>query len=170
MSPAEGKPVVMGRVFAPFGLKGWIHVTPFTEEPGALLDFRRWWIGGEAMEVIEGKLQGKGLVAHLAGITDRDQAALLKGRDIAVPRNWLPAAGEGQVYWADLIGLAVQNEAGDVLGEVVEVFSNGGHEVLRVGYREADTPKEFLVPLVGEYLLEVDVPGGVIRVDWQRDW
>ena len=94
----------MGRVFAPYGLKGWIHITPYTEEPSALLDFRTWWIGGESMVVIEVKLQGKGLVAHLAGISDRDQAALLKGREISVPRSWLPAAGEGQVYWADLIG------------------------------------------------------------------
>ena len=83
----------MGRVFAPYGLQGWIHVTPFTEEPSALLDFRTWWIGGESMEVLEGKLQGKGLVAHLAGVADRDQAALLKGREISVPRSWLPAAG-----------------------------------------------------------------------------
>jgi 16S rRNA processing protein RimM len=109
-------------------------------------------------------------VAQLAGVSDRDQAALLKGREISVPRSWLPEAGDGQVYWADLIGLQVRNEAGDALGEVAEVFSNGGHDVLRVAYASSEGPKEFLVPLVGEYILEVDVPGGVIRVDWQRDW
>jgi len=34
----------MGRVAAPFGVKGWIKVQTFTEEVDGLLAYATWWI------------------------------------------------------------------------------------------------------------------------------
>jgi len=39
--------VVMGRVSAPHGVKGWIKVQPFTQEIDGLLGYPRWWLGSD---------------------------------------------------------------------------------------------------------------------------
>jgi len=73
--------VVMGRIAAPFGIKGWVKVQPYSEDPDALMDFESWRVGRDgqqrhySVEAVQD--HGKALVAKLAGIDDRDTAYAL---------------------------------------------------------------------------------------------
>ncbi len=58
------------------------------------------------------------LVVALGGVGTREAALAMKGFEVGVPRNVLPAAVEGEIYWDDLTGLCVMNRAGVVLGKV----------------------------------------------------
>jgi 16S rRNA processing protein RimM len=160
----------MGRVAAPHGVKGWIKVTPFTAQPDALGRHAIWWLGRAGdwreVEVAESAAHGPNLLARLAGCTDRDAAARLRGCEIAVPRAALPAAAPDEYYWADLVGLDVVNEQGQALGKVTGLFSNGAHDVMRV----EEGGNERLVPFVGAVVREVDLAGRRIVVDWGLDW
>ena len=162
----------MGRVVAPFGIKGWIKVQVFTELTGSLLDVREWQIGRDgrwaAHEVLEGAVHGKVIVARLAGFDLPETVSVLRGHDIAVPRAALPASGEAEYYWTDLVGMAVVNREEVVLGKVAKVFDNGAHSVLAV---EAEgVTGEMLVPFVAAYIDGVNAADGTIRVDWQPDF
>ena len=162
----------MGRVVAPFGIKGWIKVQVFTEQTGALLDHRQWQIGRDGQwtshEVLDGVVHGKVIVARLAGFDLPETVSVLRGHDIAVPRAALPESGEAEYYWTDLVGMAVVNREQLQLGKVVKVFDNGAHSVLAVeGQPEAG---EVLIPFVAAYIDGVDVAERVIRVDWQPDF
>jgi 16S rRNA processing protein RimM len=160
----------MGRVLAPYGVKGWIKVTPFTAAPGALTSFDRWWVGGpdgwEEMPVAEAARHGANVVARLAGCGDRDQAAKLRGREVALRRESLPQAQKDEYYWADLVGLEVVNAESASLGMVTALFSNGAHDVMRVGAGKG----ERLVPFVPAVVRKVDLAAGRIEVDWGSDW
>ncbi len=160
----------MGRIVGPYGVKGWVKVQPFTETVASLCDYRQWWVGQGAdmreMTVLDAAAHGATVVAQLAGTDDREAAARLKGSEIAVPREAMPATNEGEYYWADLVGLEVVNEQGEMLGRVAGHFSNGAHDVMRV---EHDGP-ERLIPFVDAVVRKVDVPGGRIVVDWGADW
>jgi 16S rRNA processing protein RimM len=160
----------MGRVAAPFGVKGWVKITPFTASPAAFAGYRRLWVGkaGDWREiaVVESAVHGATVVARLAGCEDRDAAARLKGTELAVPREALPAAGPGEYYWADLVGLEVVNEAGEPLGKVAGLFATGANDVLRVG----DGKGERLLPFVGTVVKKVDLAARRIEVDWGLDW
>jgi len=105
--------VVMGRVVGAFGLKGWLKVQVFTESPAALLDHTVWWLGHggkwDQKQVEESAEHGRVIIAKLVGCDEREAAAVLKGWEVAVPRNALPATGEGEYYWSDLLGLRVTN-------------------------------------------------------------
>jgi 16S rRNA processing protein RimM len=162
--------IVMGRVAAPYGVKGWVKVTPFTGTAEALTGFRRWWLGGpggwEETEVAEAARHGANVIAQLAGCSDREQAAKLRGREVAVPREELPAAAPDEYYWADLVGLEVVNAEGQVLGKVSSLFSNGAHDVMRVGEGKG----ERLVPFVPAVVRKVDLAAARIEVDWGLDW
>lgn len=158
----------MARITGAFGVKGWVKLEPFTQAPTSLPAYAQWWIetdrGWEAREV-ESKAQDRTVVAKFAGCDDRDQAALLRGRQVAVSRGDFPAAGENEFYWADLIGLKVVNEQGEDLGTVSGVFGTGANDVLVV-----ENERERLIPFIGEVVKKVDLAGRVIRVDWGSDY
>jgi 16S rRNA processing protein RimM len=89
----------------------------------------------------------------------------LRGRQVAVPRTELPATGEDEYYWTDLIGLAAVTLDGAKLGIVVRILETGANDVLVVrGERER------LVPFVATVVREVDFARGVIRLDWGVDY
>jgi 16S rRNA processing protein RimM len=159
----------MGRLGAPFGVKGWIKVQPYTETLDSLFEYDNWQIGRGAtwqtVEVEDAAVHGDGLIAKLAGVDDRDQAFALRGKEIAVNRDELPATLENEYYWNDLIGLAVVNRKGIELGKVVRLMETGSHDVLVV---KGET--EHLIPFANVYVTKVDLPSRQIEVDWEPDW
>jgi 16S rRNA processing protein RimM len=161
--------VVMGRIATPYGVHGWVKVQPFTEYVDGLLDYETWWIGRGAdwreYRVLEGAPHGQTVLAGLEGVTDRDQAARLKGLEVAVPRDALPESEPGEWYWDDLIGLRVVNLQGDEFGEVTGLLETGASDVLQVA-----GDRQRLIPFVGHVIAEVNLGEGFIRVDWSADY
>jgi 16S rRNA processing protein RimM len=175
--------MVMGRVMAPYGVKGWVKVHTYTESKTTLLDHAAWWIrpragSGSASCAATGRWKeyrieasrehGASLVAQLAGIGDREAAAALNGADVGVPRATLPAVKENELYYSDLVGLAVVNRQGARLGVVSKVQDFGAHPVLCVA--DEVTAQERMIPFVAVYVDSVDVAAGRIDVDWQLDY
>ncbi|MDA8129775.1 MAG: ribosome maturation factor RimM [Betaproteobacteria bacterium] len=159
----------MGRVAAPFGVKGWIKVQPYSEDPGTLMDFESWRVGrGEqysnyAVEAVQD--HGKTLVAKLAGVDDRDAAYALRGQEISVAKSALPPPEEGEYYWSDLIGLTVVNREGVELGKVDSLMESGANDLLVVKGARAH-----LIPFVAAFVGKVDLAGARIEVDWGEDY
>lgn len=167
----------MGRVVAPYGIKGWIKLQTFTETPLGLLQYAVWQMGQEGdwqPRVVESaKQHGATVVAKLEGIADREQAAALQGQRVAVSRDVFPKAGANEYYWSDLVGLAVINTAGVTLGKVSRVFETGANDVLVVEDKAADKvagEHERLLPFIEPVIRKVDLAGGVIVVEWEADY
>ena len=161
--------IIMGRVSAPFGVKGWVKVQPFTEKVDGLLRYPRWWLasagGWNPVEVEEKAVHGETLLVRFAGVDVRERAATLRGRDVAIPRHQLPVAAPGEYYWADLVGLAVENTRGQSLGHVERLFESGANPVLVViGDRER------LVPFVDAVVKQVELDSGKLLVEWELDY
>ena len=159
----------MGRIAAPFGVKGWVRIRPNTAAPRNLLSYPTWWVGSDGnwreTAVAEAKVQDRAVVARLEGCDDRDAAAALRGKSVAVPREALPRAQQGEYYWADLIGLKVANTAGQELGRVTGMLQTGANDVLVVAGE-----RERLIPFIAEVIREVDPTGGFVRVEWGADY
>jgi len=164
--------LVMGRIAAPFGVRGWVRATPWSEDPLALLAHPTWALrradgdGWVSVEVTDAKAQGQGLVAKLRGVETRDDASALRGREIGVPRAAAAAPKEGEVYWSDLVGLDVVNRDGVTLGRITDVVAYGAHPVLHV----TDGWATRLVPYVPAYVDEVDLEERRVVVDWQPEY
>lgn len=162
--------LTMGRLGAPYGVRGWLRVYSYTSPAENILRYQPWWVrlGGEwtALRPREGRPHGKGLVAQIEGYEDRDALRPLVGAEVAVERSQLEDPGEGSYYWADLIGLQVVNREGQELGRVDHLIDAGVHDVLVIrGERER------MVPFVrGRFVDEVDLAAGRIVVDWRQDY
>ncbi|QIK37662.1 ribosome maturation factor RimM [Caldichromatium japonicum] len=168
MAAATNRRVVLGQIVGLYGVRGWVKIHSETEPREGILNYSPWLVGpqGEVLRVLEGRRQGKGLVAHLDGCHDRDQAAHLVGLEIAVWREQLPPPGPDEFYWTDLEGLSVITETGVDLGCVTRLFATGANDVLVVAGE-----RERLIPFVwDQVILEVDCAQGLIRVDWDPEF
>ncbi|MBI4989099.1 MAG: ribosome maturation factor RimM [Rhodocyclales bacterium] len=168
--------IVLGRITAPFGIRGWVNIHVYGDDPQAWAQMPCWWLSADeemadaawqARQLAECKPHGKGLVARFDGIEDRNAAEQLSRLYVGAPREALPKTAKNEFYWADLIGLEVVNRAGERLGRVAELVRTGAHEVLDV--RDEDGSRR-LLPFVATVIKEVDLAGCLIQVDWERDW
>jgi 16S rRNA processing protein RimM len=163
--------VIMGRIAAAHGIRGWVKIQPYTEYLDSLVGYRSWWIGHEhgpwrKVEVQQCEVHNKTLAAQIPDCPDRTAAEKLKGLLIAVPRSSLPKQADDEYYWSDLIGLAVVNEEGARLGTVENLLETGANQVLSITGESG----EILIPFVASAIKQVDMQNKTIRVDWSADY
>lgn len=171
--------VVVGKITAPYGIKGWVKVHSFTEPASALFEYPRLLVerGGSWQEAgfDSHRAHGKGQVAHIKGCDDRNQAALFAQCPLAVAASELPDLPADDYYWRDLEGLAVYaaTEGEPVLlGRIAHLFATGANDVMVVAGSEGSIDKrERLIPWVpGQHVLEVDIAAGKVLVDWDPEF
>ena len=160
----------VGRISGVFGIKGWIKVFSFTDARENILNYSPWLLKKDSetrvVNVIDGNLQGKAVVAQLDGVSDRDQAASLMGWDIFITPDQLPKAAKNEYYWSDLVGLAVETTLGVQLGVVDGLLETGANDVVIVkGERERAIPF-----LQGKTIINIDLDAGKMIVDWDPDF
>lgn len=163
--------IELGRLGAPYGIKGWVHVDSYTDPPEGLLKYRAWALrlpSGERItrQVAGGRGHGRGLVAQLEGVASRDGAAALTGAIVEVERAALPPAGEDQYYRADLVGLGVRNLEGTALGTVSHFVDAPAGAVMVT--REPGG-REHWVLASPKHLRSVDLATRTIVVDWPAE-
>jgi 16S rRNA processing protein RimM len=153
---AKRERILLGRVAGAHGIRGEVLIRTFTERPediatyGPLDDG-----GGRTFQIEAARVTPKGVVARIAGVADRDAAEALKGAQLYVDRDRLPAPGEGRFYHADLIGLAAVDPEGRPLGEIVGVHNYGAGDLLEL--RLAGSGKTELVAFTEAFVPEIDL-------------
>lgn len=168
MSSASDE-LVVGKIGAPYGVKGWVKINSFTQHPQDIFDYVPWRLGhDQQVEVELWRVQSKALVAKLVGVNSRDAADLIKNLDITVPASSLPRLDD-DIYWKDIIGMTVENTHGYSLGVVVQMFETGANDVMivRANPNDAFAQKERLVPFVYDKVVtRIDTNDNRIIVDW----
>lgn len=160
--------ITIGKIGAPYGVKGWVKIITYTEFGENILHYSPWYLENhkgawEPIEVQEGKLYGKGVLVKLRGIDTPEAAKLYTNRAVGIPRGNLPQLEEGEYYWSDLKGLKVYNIAQEYLGEVIYLMETGSNDVLVVKGQ-----KEHAIPyLPGRVVLKIDLKKQEMIVDWQ---
>lgn len=173
MSSAEYTPagfVVLGHIARAHGVHGAVVVTAYSEDPDSVLAAEHLELlspdGKKRRPVtgLKGKAAAQGLIVKIAGIGSREAAAALKGWRLGLDRRHLPAAGEDEVYLADLIGLDVFTKQGSLIGRVADLMEAGSGLLLVVRPDEAPA-KELLLPFHEEFLVDLDVAAGRLVLD-----
>ncbi|WP_016856356.1 ribosome maturation factor RimM [Halomonas smyrnensis] len=170
--------VVLGKLTSPYGVKGWLRVYSYTSPMEGILDYDEWVLRHQGRLVryrlVQGRPQGKGLVARLEGVDGRDQAEALAGAEVLLPTAELPELdGDDDFYWYQLEGLRVVTRDGVRLGRVDYLFETGANDVMVVKGRDGDAidDRERLLPfLPDEVVQKVDLEAGVMTVDWDPDF
>lgn len=163
--------VVIGRIGAPFGVRGQFHIQSFTSPSNNILSYKTWYFklqdNWQKVPVLKIQARSTGFIGGLKGIETREAAACLTHADIGIARSDLPALAEGEYYWADLIGLTVVTEKGEALGQVHSLLETGANDVLVV----KGQTREYLIPyLIDDTVLKVDLASHTVNVSWDPEF
>ena len=162
--------IVIGKISGIYGVRGWCKVFSHTEPRDNILKYSPLYlrVGNEwqAVELLEGRQQGKGIVAHLKGCDDRDAAAALMGTEVAIKTEQRGSLEADEYYWSDLIGCQVETIDGIELGHIEKMMETGANDVIVVAGE-----RERLIPFIqGDVVVEVDIAAKRVRVDWDPDF
>ena len=167
------KEVILGKVGAVYGIKGWLKIHSFTDELEAILDYFPWSLKlgnkTQTVEVTDWRKHNKGLIVKVGNIDDRDEAQALVGSEILTSESSLPDLPEGEFYWRDLIGMNVVTNKGYDLGIVTDMMETGANDVLvvKANLNDGFSKKERLIPYLLEQVIEsVSSENKQICVDW----
>jgi 16S rRNA processing protein RimM len=154
----------VGRVVKPHGLKGKIKVDYFGEAVNRF-PYQKVFIKDhsgrpEPFDVLEVTSQPPRLILRLKGIDKIEGAERLIGREILVRREDLPEIEEGEYYWFEVLGMAVETENGRRIGTVKKIFPTGANDVYIVEGKRG----EIFLPAIGEVIQSIDRQKRVIRV------
>lgn len=163
--------IAVGKIGRPHGVNGEVRLDAGTALPRGLKGYTRFYLSAPARRdapepepapvVVERvRAGGRFQVLKFEGIGDPDAASHLKHSTLYVERAEMPPLEPGEYYHADLLGCRVVDPEGEEVGCVDDVFSSGAHDVLviRTGQRE------WMLPVVDEYVTDIDPEAGVIRV------
>jgi len=157
----------VGWVLRAQGLGGAVILRLETDVAACLAAGRTLYLGREGSAArplrVEGsRVEGLRATVQFEGIRTREEAAALVGAAVTVTRSDAPPLPDGTFYQADLVGLRVETEAGEALGEVAGVMPTRGVDVLVV--RRGG--REWLLPAARAFVVAVDLPGSrlVVRV------
>ena len=169
--------VVVGKLGAAYGIRGWLKIHSFTGDPEQVFSYQPWQIGKDGnwrdIAVAQWRRHNEGLIVRFAGVEDRTSAETYVGLDVAVAAELLPPLPEGEYYWRDLIGMQVVTESGFALGVVNGLMETGSNDVLAVTAPANDPfgKRERLIPfLLDQVIKQVDLAHKTITVDWDPDF
>ena len=158
--------VCVATVVGAHGLKGLITLRAFTETPEAVAAYGpvETEDGVRRLRLAIAGRAGKGrLLARVEGVGDRDEALVLQGQRLYVPRDRLPPTQDKEeFYHADLLGLRVSDRSGKVLGEVAAIHDFGAGDVLTIRDNEGG---ETTLPFTEAVVPIVDLKAGQLIVD-----
>jgi len=174
----EEKFLLIGTVIKAQGLKGEVSIHSFSGQPENLNTYDTLFLvdkGGNLSPKLSIKRfrvhKGKAVVLF-DRVRDRSHAEQLAGMGVLLAREMLPPLAEDEFYWHQLIGLTVCTTAGEQVGILRHVFSNGAQDIMVV----QDGDQEYLVPLsdgiivsYDETQLIIDPPPGLLEINSGED-
>jgi 16S rRNA processing protein RimM len=150
--------ILLAAIIGAQGLKGAVKVKLFTEAPESLSRYGvlkdRDGTRFEVTTIRSGK-DGEAVISF-AGIADRDAAEALKGTELFIARDQLPATAEEEFYHADLIGLEAQDSEGRTLGKVAAIHNYGASDVMEIARPDGDS---VLLAFTRETVPVIDIAG-----------
>ena len=172
--------LVVGKITTVYGVKGWVKLHSYTEPMENILGYDSCYIqfngSWQPLELEAAKHHGKGLIAKIKGVEDREQARVYCQCEIAVDKEDMPLLDDEEFYWYQLVGLSVFTEAAEggqvLLGKVQQMMETGANDVLVVQSAQGSIDRrERLIPwLPDQVIKQVDIENDRIIVDWDPEF
>ena len=157
--------IAIGEIVGAFGIRGEVKVLPQTDFPDRFARTPTLYLGdARAPRAVQSARQHQRIVLlKLDGVDDETAAQRLRGLTLWIPESERTPLADNQFYLHDVVGLKVVHVNGQPLGEVVDFITGSGNDLFVV--RATPGGRDVLLPAVREFIRELDIPGGVRRVD-----
>lgn len=155
----------IGQIVNTFGIKGVVKVNYFTDDPLEFEKLKTILVEKNKklleFEIEEAKLHKNQVLLKLKGINDINEAEKYKGCYIKLPREKAKKLPENTYFIADLIGLEVYTDNGELLGKVDDIYNSGSADIYVI---KNELGKQILLPGIKDVIKEIDVDNEKIIV------
>lgn len=162
--------ILLGRIIGAHGIRGAVKLKSFTTDPKAIATYGALQTAdGREIEISRMKAVPDGFIADLKNFKDRNQAESLKGQDLSLPRERLPAAADDEVYLVDLIGQdAMHNDV--KLGSIIGIENFGAGDLLDI---DTGAKESLLVPslfmAIKDGVVTLELPEGFLDLSNKQE-
>ena len=155
----------IGQTVNTFGIKGWVKVNPFTDDLERFQELNSVLVVKNKelinMEIEEVKFHKNVVLIKFKGIEDINMAEKYKGCYIKIKREDARKLPKDTYFIADLIGMKVYDDEGNLLGTLEDIYNNKIHDIYVV---KNDLGKQILLPSTKEVIKEIDIEKDMIIV------
>ena len=135
------------------GLKGYIKVKSFLENPKDLFNYDKYLINKISFSSLLLKFNKKSVfICELVGINSIEEAKKFVNKDIFICKSSLPKTDKDEIYLNDLISFNVELESGLYLGELVKFYDFGAGPI--IGVKQGYTEK--MLPFSDNFIINID--------------
>jgi len=160
--PDNDRDILIGKIVAPFGIRGEVKLVPHTDFPERVDAGREVTIktsdGKRTLTRIERSSPNKGgFTVKLPGVDTRSDAEMLRGADVVIDESELAELPQDAFYVFDLMGLKVVTDDGREQGEITEILQGGANDVYV-------TSTGLCIPALKDVVAKVDLANKVMII------
>ena len=130
----------VGAIATTHGVQGEVKVFPMTDDVKRFKKLKKILLdtgkGYQEMEISQVKFFKNMVILKFKGIDNINEVEKYKGKGLFVTREQAVICEKNEYFIADLIGLKVFTEAGELLGEIKDVLQTGANDVYVVQISE----------------------------------
>lgn len=155
----------VGQIVNTFGIKGQLKVKPFTDDMERFEELKTIYICKKnemkKVEIEDVKYNKQCVLLKVKGIEDLTEAEKYKGLFLKIDRKDAKKLPKDTYFIADILGLEVYTDEGELLGKVDDIFPTGANDVYVV---KSELGKQILLPSIPEVIKEIDLEKGKVIV------
>jgi 16S rRNA processing protein RimM len=152
--------LVVGRVLRPHGVRGEVKIAIHTGYPERLATHKFFYLSHphtpDAVHpylVERVRVRADVALVKLGGRDSRNDVEELRGMWVQVPVEKAAPLDPGEYYQYQLVGVSVETEGGEWLGQIADVLETGANDV----YLVLGPYGEVLLPAIEEVVRTIDI-------------
>jgi len=153
--------ITIGRILAPWGIKGKLKVKVITDFPQRFAPSSTVYVNRQPMTIDSTEWYKSKAIIKLNTIDNFEAAQRLRGQPIEIHHSQLYSLPEGQYYHFQLIGLEVWTTQGELLGNITEILTAESND----NYVVKGDKGEILIPAVEDVVKSIDLNKGRIVIE-----
>jgi len=161
MNPSQPEFIIIGKILAPWGIRGKLKVEVMTDFPERFAPDSEVYINQQPMTIDSTEWHKGKAIIKLNRIDSIKDAQKLRGQPIEIPYGQLRPLPQGQYYHFQLIGLEVRTTQGELLGSISEILTAEGND----NYVVHGAKGEILIPAIEDVVKSIDLNQGYMVIE-----
>ena len=157
--------LIVGTITSPHGVKGEVKVFPRTDDVRRFKKLKEVYLDTGKEKLLlhpeSVKFFKQFVIIKFKEFNSMNEVEGLRNKNLLVDRKNAVKCEKDEYFIADLIGLTVYRDTGEVLGELTDVLQTGANDVYEVTKSDGKT---VLLPAIKECIKEVDIENGSMKV------
>lgn len=154
--------IKIGKAVNAVGITGEIKVYNYSDYKERFEELEYIYLDEEKRKIKGVRYNKNMVILKLEDVNTRNEAELLKNKEIFIDEDQLRDLPQGTYYVKDMIGMEVIDEKNECIGRLSDVILRAAQDIYEI---ERQDGSKALIPAVEAFVKDVDMEKRVIRVE-----